>query len=88
MQGPYVAEYADKRNENGKMKPGSHISKDYKKKVPISNRSKTGRRKAPPQLSFTKGVVTTLSILHGHLCLDFPLPGVWVGYLTTEVPLD
>ena len=31
--------------------------------------------------------VTTLSVMIGHLCLSFPLPRVWVGYLTTEVPL-
>ncbi len=130
LQWPFVAEHAGKRNEIGKLKPGSHISKVYKIKLLISNRSKTGRRKAPPRLSFTKGdvtelgighfemnkgfagmlkllaapggrlsglisacvklpeQVTTLSILYGHLCLDFPLPGVWVGYLMIEVPLD
>ena len=32
--------------------------------------------------------VTTLSILIGHLCLGFPLSRVWVGYFTTEVPLN
>ncbi len=32
--------------------------------------------------------VATLSILIGHLCLGFPLSRVWVGYLTTEVPID
>ncbi len=32
--------------------------------------------------------VTMLPVMIGHLCLGFPLPRVWVGYLTTEVPLS
>lgn len=31
--------------------------------------------------------VTSLWVMIGHLWLGFPLPRVWVGYLTTEVPL-
>ena len=31
---------------------------------------------------------TTLSVMLGHLCLDFPLPRVWVGYIMAEVPLS
>jgi hypothetical protein len=32
--------------------------------------------------------MTTLPVLMGHPCLSFPARRVWVGYLTTEVPLS
>ena len=76
MQWQYGAEHADKGNEIGKVKLRSHISRAYKKKLPISNLSRTGRRKVPPQLSFTKGDVTKLG--KGHFAMNKGFAGMLI----------